>query len=62
MSSPDPSYSAGARYERKALRTHLEKKLKACDGRDVPQREVYELELKWVRTRQARYDKKPGGL
>lgn len=54
---PDPSYSAGARYERKALRIKLERGLK----RD-PFDAVYKALLQWVRSRQARYEKRTGGL
>lgn len=54
---PSPIYSAGARYERKALREKLERGLKR-DPFDV----VYKYLLQWVKGRQARYDKRPGGL
>lgn len=50
------AYSAGARYERAALRKYLERKIK--NGEAVPARTI----LGWVRGRQARYDQKPGGL
>lgn len=52
-----PAYSAGARYERKAVRVYLERKVKAY-GRDSS----YAVLLAWMRSRQTRYDKKAGGL
>ena len=52
-----PLYSAGARYERKALRAHLERKVKA-HGQDSS----YARVLAWVKGRQVRYEKKSGGL
>jgi hypothetical protein len=55
---PNPSYSAGARYERKALRTYLERQV-LSNGAEV---NLVTKILKWVRTRQSRYDKRPGGL
>jgi hypothetical protein len=61
--STTPIYSAGARYERKALREYLarriEKYIKA--GHDERATQLA-LVLVWVKTRQSRYDKKPGGL
>lgn len=49
-------YSAGARYARAAMRRYLQRLLKA-----MPSSEVDHI-LKWVQTREKRYDKKPGGL
>ncbi len=51
-------YSAGARYERASLRKHLERKVKKGGVLES----AYILTLKWVKGRQARYDKRPGGL
>ena len=53
----DQRYSAGARYERQALRTKLERMRKA-DATDVTVKNL----LQWVRSRESRYNKKPGGL
>jgi hypothetical protein len=52
-----PSYSAGARYERKAMRAYLERKVKAFGSASV-----YAMLLDWVRRRQSRYEKQRGGL
>ena len=57
MATPVSAYSAGARYERKALRAYLERKVKAYGTGSA-----YAVLLNWVRGRQGRYDKKPGGL
>jgi len=54
----EPIYSAGARYERAALRKHLERKVKKGSILES----AYIAMLKWVKGRQSRYDKKPGGL
>ena len=51
-----PAYSAGARYERKALRAYLTRLMN--DGKPV---RVSDL-LEWVNKRRERYEKKPGGL
>jgi hypothetical protein len=50
-------YSAGARYERKAMRAYLERKIKSYGSGSA-----YAVLLAWVRGRQSRYEKKPGGL
>lgn len=58
-------YSAGARYERKAVREYLARLLKAENAQFVPSQRITELlrrALRWVRTRQTRYDNRPGGL
>jgi hypothetical protein len=52
-----PLYSAGARYERKALRVYLERKVRGY-GIDS----AYAILLAWVRGRQSRYEKRLGGL
>ena len=57
MPRTTPSYSAGARYERAAMRTYLERKVQAYGTGSA-----YGVLLAWVRGRQGRYDKKPGGL
>jgi len=49
-------YSAGARYERAAMRKYLERKINTLHSAE------FALVLKWVRARETRYDKKPGGL
>ena len=55
---PTPSlYSAGARYERAALRKYLERKIKKYGSGSS-----YAVLLTWTKGRQSRYDKKPGGL
>jgi hypothetical protein len=51
-----PLYSAGARYERKALRAYLKRR-----SRTTTTMEVLDV-LRWVVARQARYEKKRGGL
>jgi hypothetical protein len=51
-----PAYSAGARYERKALKAYLTRKLN--DGKPI---RVSDL-LEWISARRERYEKKPGGL
>jgi hypothetical protein len=50
-------YSAGARYERAALRAYLRRVL-----RNYPESAVSERILAWVVSRQKRYDSKAGGL
>jgi hypothetical protein len=52
-----PIYSAGARYERAAMRAHLERMVKKW-----PEDSSYVVMLRWIRGRQSRYDKRPGGL
>lgn len=52
-------YSAGARYERAALRTYLERMI--AQGCPATQ-DVYRKVLGWVRRRESRYAKRPGGL
>lgn len=52
--TPDPKFSAGARYERKVFRAHLRRAL--LRGGTLASA------LAYVLSRQARYDKKPGGL
>jgi hypothetical protein len=66
----DPLYSAGARADRAATRKMLEGRIRVLGGdpkfpvNDSDNAAVVELKgrLKWVRTRQSRYDKRPGGL
>ena len=55
MVKATPLYSAGARYERAALRAKLEREMKRSPG-------YYTGLLRWVKSRQSRYNKKPGGL
>ena len=52
-----PIYSAGARYERAMLRKYLERKIKAYGTGSS-----YAVLLSWLRGRQSRYDRRPGGL
>ncbi len=52
-----PAKSAGARLERKAMRTYLRRLIKRWGGSVVA-----EEALAWVLQRQKRYDKRPGGL
>ena len=56
-----PLYSAGARYERAAVRAYLERKLRSASITEETFF-VYESVLKWIKSRQSRYDKRPGGL
>lgn len=51
-------YSEGARYERAAMRTYLERKI----NRGGVMESAWIAALKWVKGRQSRYDKRPGGL
>jgi len=50
-------YSAGARYERDALRDYLRRKMKRYGGLFG-----FSETLSWVLDRKKRYDKKPKGL
>lgn len=56
----DPKKSEGARMERKAMRAYLQRKLKR--GATVDQVESLTEIFEWVKSRQDRYDKQPGGL
>lgn len=58
---PSPLYSSGARYERATMREHLERKVKQY-GTFGNAGEIYAKLLKWVRARESRYSKRPGGL
>lgn len=59
-------FSAGARYERKAIRAYLERYIKRLHHSDTMGALVTGNAMKsvltWVRGRQSRYDKKEGGL
>ncbi len=66
-------FSAGARYERKALRTYLKRKIHAIPDirrhtppnlriRRMSRYQALCQALTWVRGRQSRYDKRKGGL
>lgn len=57
----DAARSEGARWERKAVRAYLRRRL-LKDRLTQPAKSIVEEILKWVLTRQARYDKKKGGL
>lgn len=65
----NPAFSAGARYERKAVREYLERKLKRWKltsdrmgiGSYGPELALYQRALRWVRTRERRYSRRPGG-
>jgi hypothetical protein len=54
-------YSAGARYERAALRMYLERMIRTRELRGSFRAEYREI-LAWVLRRQKRYAKRPGGL
>jgi hypothetical protein len=57
----NPLKSAGARLERKSLRTYLRRKI-ASGQLALVEEETYKAVLDWVMKRQARYDKRVGGL
>ncbi len=52
--------SEGGRLERKATRAYLQRKIKR--GLTIDQMASITEVFNWVLSRQARYDKKPGGL
>lgn len=56
------AYSAGARYERKALRAKLRRLISdpVLDG--VEERWAFQHILDWVLTRERRYSRHKGGL
>lgn len=56
----NPARSEGARYERKAIREYLRRKIKNYSDKGAPVQ--YQIVLDWVLERQERYDKKTGGL
>ncbi len=56
----DPKTSKGARDERRAVLAHVRRLINVMDD-DAPIAELMHLEM-WLLKRQARYDKKPGGL
>jgi len=56
-----PQVSEGARIERKALVARLVRRIRHYATGDPVLAELQE-NLKWVQTRQKRYDRKPGGL
>ena len=63
-----PENSTGARYERKALREYLERRIEKLET-DKPtpwwlgsELSALKRALKWVLGRQSRYDKRAGGL
>lgn len=56
-----PLYSAGARYERAALRTYLARLIRS-KRTFVEDEKCYQRVLAWVKKREVRYDKKRGGL
>jgi len=64
MAKANPLFSAGARLEREAFCDYLKRKLKGPDVQLAGVREsaVLGKVLKWVKGRQGRYDKRPGGL
>lgn len=56
-------YSAGARYERKAIVARLRRRIRYYDAEEKCfSSEVLRIELEWQLARQKRYDAKPGGL
>lgn len=57
----DQKYSAGARAERATMRAYLRRQV-SIHGTNDPAGQVLHAALEWVLKRQARYDKKPGGL
>lgn len=56
----DPKKSEGARYERKAMRAYLQRKLSR--GVTIDQAITLTVVFDWVKSRQSRYDKQQGGL
>ena len=52
--------SAGARFERKCLRQYLQRRLRRPAS--VDELAAMTAVFDWVKSRQARYEKKPGGL
>lgn len=64
---PDPRRSEGARLERKATRAYLRRRFTAAlallaSDHALGEATAFDAALKWVLTRQKRYDKRPGGL
>jgi hypothetical protein len=57
MTKADPKFSAGARLERRSMRTYLRRQLRA-----TPSLTGLQAVLDWVFKRSARYDKASGGL
>ena len=64
QAAKDPKYSAGARYERKAIRMFLRRRLGPVDaqGTGTPESRTLQFVLDWVLARQKRYDETSGGL
>lgn len=60
----DPKYSAGAREERRAFRAYLTRQMKKTITIQTANnyRLAVSYALNFVKARQQRYDKKPGGL
>lgn len=53
----DPQRSAGARLERKAIRTYIRRL-----QREAADHNLLEIILRWVLQRQQRYNRRKGGL
>ena len=66
MAQVDPKFSAGARLERRSYREYLRREMAAISPYMRNSNNLYYLalsrSLSWVMKRQARYDKKKGGL
>lgn len=59
----DPKVSEGARLERRALRAYLRRAIAQAPGGELgTEAQALRIVHAWVRTRQARYDKRAGGL
>jgi len=60
---PDHARSEGARYERAAFRAFLRREITRYHAvHNEISAAVMQNTLNWVRARQSRYDKAPGGL
>lgn len=65
VTKADPKFSAGARAERKAIRTYLRRLLQRVNGYTPPAQQAagaVQQAIDFVVTRQGRYDAAPGGL
>ena len=60
LMAADPKFSAGARLERKAMREYLHRRIKRTA--DPYMLDEIQIIIRWVLKRQARYDRKAGGL
>lgn len=56
-------FSAGGRYERAAIRTHIKRKKDAAHEQGhYMLEEAYDVIHTWIKDRQKRYNKREGGL